>query len=451
MRTEFLRKLLVFSLCSIATLGIVGCDDDGPTSTTPPEVSKAVIGSGSVGSGGFLLRVGGGPGSPMGFLLSGENLRYEEGAIAVDVTVTNDGAGSAALPAALTLVRIEPDTVEVLGADNGVMGDGAAFDLAFAEDDLVWNVGEESLPLTLRFEVAQGTSVSFVARVDVGMMAEGGSIGGLIFEDSNADGLLGMEEAGIAGVTVELSGSGIATTRSVSSADGTYRFDGLAAGLYTVRTLPRPLLAHTTDVELQVLLTEDAEGEVGSYLAADFGFLFAPLPPVAPLAVGDFVEVTGIYRDDPDQIVALGVGRCRDDDHQSELRGPVTAVDTEQGLLTVMGRAVDVGSLELHGGGRADSCKDRPALDFRVGERARLRVLEPTGDAGDDALTAYHVSCWSGDKEKVRGYVEEIVLGDDDRIESFTVLGLEVVVRSSTRFHDGDDDGHDDDEDEDDD
>lgn len=429
---------------------VAGCGGDGPTSTSPESPPKAVIGGGPVGSGGFLLRAGSSGGTGMGFVVQGENMRFEDGALAVDVTVLNDGAMDAPLPAALTLVTLDPDTVRVLGADNGLEGAGASFDLAFAEDDLVWNVGEESLPRTVRFAVAQGTSVAFVVRIDVGMMSDGGSIGGVVFEDLDQDGALGLDESGIVGATIELSGPGVGRTTTITSSEGTYRFDGLGAGLYTVRKLPQPFVASTTPVELQVLLSEDAEGNVGSYLTADFGCLFAPQPPVLPLQVGDRVEVNGHYLDDPDRVIALGVHRVHRDRPYGELRGPVTAVDAAAGILTVMGRGVDVAHLEIHGGGPADACKDRPALDFVVGDRARVRVLDPSVSEEDDPLAAVRVFCWSAPKDQVHGVVESIVFDEEDHLVGFRVLGLDVVVTPSTQFTGGDDD-HEDDEDDDDD
>lgn len=455
-----LRRFLAFVLCPILAVGLIACGEDDPTTITPEETSRAVIGGGDLESGDFLLRVGGGSGSGLGFVVRGENLRYEEGAIAVDVTVTNDGTNPVPLPASLALVRITPDSVVVRDADNAMTGAGAAFDLEFADENLEWSPGEPSLPRTLRFEVQQGTPIAFVVRVDVGMLAIGGSIGGVIFEDLDTDGLVGVDETGIVGVQVELSGNGIAPVTTSSSVDGTYRFDGLAAGLYTVRTLTRPLLAATTDVQLQVVLSEDEQGEVGSFLNADFGFLFAPVPPVSRLEVGDRVEVTGTYLDDPHRIVALEVRRCdtdRDDDFRvdddrwfGELRGPVTGSDGS-GVLAIMGRSVDVDGLVLHGGGRDEFCKDGAARDLVAGDRARVRVLDPgidtTARSAADTLEAVRASCWNGDKEKVHGIVESVVRGDDGRITGFTVLGLKVGVTASTRFdrddHRGDDDDHD--------
>jgi hypothetical protein len=74
---------------------------------------------------------------------------------------------------------------------------------------------------------------------DAGLSPTGGSIGNLVWSDTNRDGIRQPDEAGVANVTLELwnaqTSAKIRTTTTGS--DGSYRFDGLAAGCYGVKAV----------------------------------------------------------------------------------------------------------------------------------------------------------------------------------------------------------------------
>ena len=67
---------------------------------------------------------------------------------------------------------------------------------------------------------------------------EGATITGFAFDDTNRDGVFDANEAPIGGVTVRLDGNdnlgNVIQRVTTTAADGSYRFDGLDAGLYTV-------------------------------------------------------------------------------------------------------------------------------------------------------------------------------------------------------------------------
>jgi serine-aspartate repeat-containing protein C/D/E len=65
------------------------------------------------------------------------------------------------------------------------------------------------------------------------------SIAGTVFTDTTGDHILNWGDTGIGGVEVDLlnaSGQMVATT--YTAADGTYHFNGLSAGTYSVQMVP---------------------------------------------------------------------------------------------------------------------------------------------------------------------------------------------------------------------
>ena len=91
-----------------------------------------------------------------------------------------------------------------------------------------------------------GTSGQNNHSFDFGFRANGGggasiySIGNRIWFDTNNDGIINSGEVGISGVSVSVlnSSNGVVGGPITTDANGYYRFDGLAAGTYTVRINP---------------------------------------------------------------------------------------------------------------------------------------------------------------------------------------------------------------------
>jgi uncharacterized repeat protein (TIGR01451 family) len=121
------------------------------------------------------------------------------------------------------------------------------------------------------------------------------SIGDLVWNDANGDGVVDAGEPGISGVGISLtlsSGAVVATSTDVS---GTYSFAGLGAGTYTVTvdssTIPATYTLTTGNDPLAVTLSA---GQV--YTAARFGYEETPtwvmLISFAALQQGDHVRVT---------------------------------------------------------------------------------------------------------------------------------------------------------------
>jgi hypothetical protein len=65
------------------------------------------------------------------------------------------------------------------------------------------------------------------------------SIAGTVFTDTTGDHILNWGDTGIGGVEVDLlNASGQVVTTTTTAADGTFHFNGLAAGTYSVQTIP---------------------------------------------------------------------------------------------------------------------------------------------------------------------------------------------------------------------
>ena len=100
-----------------------------------------------------------------------------------------------------------------------------------------------------------------------------GSIGDTVWYDANGNGLQDGGEAGIAGVTVTLTGPGPDMT-ATTDANGMYLFDSLTAGAYTVTVGTGP--ADTALTTPGTMAVDLGNGE--NFVDADFGFNAVPDP-----------------------------------------------------------------------------------------------------------------------------------------------------------------------------
>jgi hypothetical protein len=442
----------VLSFSSILLLGLLvalaGCSSDdtsAPMGDDGGESSGIVRGAIDQAASGFEFASDDGDDSGMPaagpLLIRGSNVNYdaENGALLVDLTVLNASEETLPEPVTLTFVSLLPDGVMLLESDNEETGPGASFTMEFANDDAMWTPGEESLPRTVGFVVAAGTSVGFVARIDAAMPA-GGSIGGLVWHDLDGNGQLDTDEPGLPGVAVELTGAADETWLAISGDDGTYRVDGLPAGFYTVTRLPSDDLEATTPTEIQVVLVENEDGEVSDFLSADFGCAVVEMPDDT-WQIGDCLHVKGDYVFADGALRADQVCWCDDDDdddHDDDkdgdddscwfrIRGPVTALELEDGVMAVMGSTLVLTD---------DSDVELDLDDLDVDDRVHVEVM-PRHDDDETWYEVCRLRTFEGAHDRVRGEISAITYDEDDEAIAVTVLGVTIDI---TDHDDCDDD-----------
>jgi len=458
----------MFLLLALAAL-VAGCSSSTPTTPgTAADQAKTVI-SGDIAPGtpafAFSAAAPGDP-SPGTFRIEGSNLRYvtDPGMLLADIVLVNDSSADFAGPVRLVFMQLLPAGVTVLNADavDSTQGAGAVFAFDLEDTTGTWRAGERTLPRTVQFGVAPGTSIAFVSRIVTGDdPAPGGAIGGTVFADANGNGLRDEGEQGVRDVAIMLhDGAAVDSTSAIMQAmtdsTGAYRFDALASGHYTVALARDPRIEPTTAPVLDVLLVE-YDGQVMDFLGADFGVrrAGAPVDTTFCLAAGDCIEAKGMFRPDRPRLEAWELERCDeggtcgdddgddaddDGDHPacwSRLCGPITAMDDSTGAIAVMGTWIE---LPVEALGR----HTRPE-DIAVGRRVRVEVEVMTGDAGDH-LRACRIQKWNGNGDRVRGVIQE-VLRDPQGHPALRVLNTVVTVPPSfSCAPDSTDDDHDDDD-----
>jgi hypothetical protein len=438
----FCKRNLLFLLATVVL--IAGCSDQNdPTypATTSQRLSALVRGeiSSDLIDFEFVAKVGDDEGDPEPgtLLVRGRNLAYDSelGVLTVDLSVFNDSESSYPEPVGMTFMQFIPAEVTILDSDNDMNGAGALIMFEF-DDDGEWGPGEESQPRNVQFVVAAGTSVGFVARVDVGMIPDGGTIGGMVWHDENENGMIDVDEGGVGGITMTLHAGDDATVTPMSrvetAEDGTYNFDGLDAGYYTVVRGDREGMEGTTPSEMAVILVE-VDGTVYDFLAANFGVARGGGGGGDDFVeVGDYVDAKGEYQADPDRLVArkFKVKDCDDDDDDGDdkhgcrendcwgrLAGPVTDVSFEERYLEIMGTKVYF--YDKH---------DEDFDDYDIGDRARVDATNDE-DVNDGKVEACRRPHWhNGHDDQVKGFVQEVVRGDDDEITGVIVLNTLIEV-----------------------
>ena len=280
----------IFTLSSMFLLVLLlttACNDD--PATPPPGEQTSIRVDLDPGGADFTVKLeavdtpsGRVPGP---FYLRGRNLHYNDviGALVVDLTITNNSPATFQNPVHITFVNLLPEGTYIVDAPPG----GPTFEFGFANDDLWWTPAEESLPLTVMFKADFGVSVGFNVHISVGGVQLEGAIGGIVWYDTNRNGVRDPDEHGLPGIHLGLDDGTDHENlvRTVTAPDGTYLFRDLAAGAYEVWVVDPPVeLSSTTNINLHVLLAQGMGG-ASIFMDANFGFAEDEWPLPGPRLV----------------------------------------------------------------------------------------------------------------------------------------------------------------------
>lgn len=232
-------------------------------------------------------------------------------------TVTSNGGNYSFTELATDVnyfLAITPPSGFVVG--KPLVGDDTTLDSDFAWDGR-----------TAVFSVANGNNLSFDAA-----LVQTGSIGGLIWEDLDGDGIRDLAEAGLAGWTVylDLNDNGILDPeepRQLSGPDGQYVFENLRPGTYVVAEVLQPGYVQTFPGEAGASTTHRSYVRSGSQAE-----LFLPaleLVDDGPIAEGG-LGAAGLFGSPASQLI--GLDRFLTDPRFSGLGGAGTVVVIDTGI-----------------------------------------------------------------------------------------------------------------------
>lgn len=482
------RNFRLFLLAALA-LAVVyaGCGDSvQPIENEQNNPSGLISGDIDAAGGSFEYSTdtAGDPANPVPgpFIIRGTNIHYVDSlsALSVDITVEHRCRCEFPEPIGMTFVSLLPPGVTVQNPDNGEHGPGAAIVFEFENDDGVWSSFEESLPRTVLFGVDRGVSIGFVARFDIGMDPDLGSVGGLVWHDQNRNGQIDRGEPGIGGVEIQMYRTDGPEDvmppeilwRTLTSRDGSYRFDKLGAGSYEVYRTPRNDLEPTTPVKIQVFLVEE-DGVVSDFLMANFGCV--PTGPPRPvIEKGDFVDVWGgEYISRPVHVVTarmVQVTKCSGDRPTASafipavigdntdidvcdlpvgaLMGPVTDINRDERVLWVMGTPVhfDTMATDTIPGdstitprlpSQGDPLPGEP-IDFEdaeIGDNVTVYAFNNLSHRTLDGLRLYKITAETfAPIFEVHGKVDEILMTTDHVIGGFVAMRTRVHVTNLTQI-----------------
>jgi hypothetical protein len=301
---RFSISLAVLILIALTLALMFSCSDQ-PTAIDK-ESGNGLSGSGEIdpgASGSFLLgEVSDSSIAPGTLEVWAMNVAFNEttGMATFDVQILNRTQRTVAPPIRFVITNIRPADIAVVDFD-GVSRDGFPFYDFGAKlgGDNVLEPGERTDRVTMKFHTVTPRSFAIGFRIDIGPPPGTGTIAGIVFIDSNENGVrdrCGRCEPGIPGITVALektleNGDKV-TLIAQTDSNGVYKFTGLREGVHKVfAAVPMDAWKVTSANPLLVTLIKGADGKVQDFLGADFG-LFPLFPPATnlfgPIIVGPF-------------------------------------------------------------------------------------------------------------------------------------------------------------------
>ena len=189
-------------------------------------------------------------------------------------------------------VELSAEGMEPMIATTGVDGMYTFDDLASGFYTVTKKMSEGMVPTTpgriyVILVLEDGDVVSFLA-ANFGCKEDdtgpAGMIKGMVWNDLNGDGIMDEGESGVAGIEVQLSGDAADTT--TTGEDGSFAFEELAMGTYSVLSVGPEGWVLTTESPIQVVL----ESNDAVFEDADFGWMEE--------TTGDMASIGGIVYND---------------------------------------------------------------------------------------------------------------------------------------------------------
>ncbi|MFA4947611.1 MAG: SdrD B-like domain-containing protein [Candidatus Krumholzibacteriia bacterium] len=303
-RKRFSVSLIVFVFVALTLALMFSCSDQ-PTAIEK-DSGGGLTGSGTFdpgASGSFLLgEVSDSSIAPGTLEIWAMNVAFNEttGLATFDVQLLNRTQRTIAPPIRFVITNIGPPDIAVIDFD-GVSRDGFPFYDFSAKlgGNNVFEPGERTDLVTMRFHTVTARSFAIGFRIDIGPPDGTGIIGGVVFFDSNGNGVRDRcgrcNEPGIPGITVALErtlGDGDKVTLLArTDSSGVYRFAGLREGVHKVFVgAPEDVWKVTSANPLLVTLVKGSDGKVQDFIGADFGLF-----PLRPKTILFGPIVTGLF------------------------------------------------------------------------------------------------------------------------------------------------------------
>jgi hypothetical protein len=331
-----LTCLLLSAVLVAAGLPLGGCSD----ATAPDKDGGNRL---DPGSGTFALKdvsVPGPGGESVLLRLEGSDLVSDPatGTVSLSVQVRNLSGQAVRPPLIVWLSALQPADVVPANADltlpptntDPVVApdDSTAFGFDYtallAGQPLA--AGEASPAKTWIFDDASLGAFSFAARIECGAFAGQAVLGGRLFVDRNGDGMAQPGEPPFFAGGVQVSGPDGVVSWAAPGPDGHWEVPVAQAGMYEAlfMTLDMGPRAHvlTTPNPLNVVITTGSDGELQSWLQADFGLDPGDLPPQPDGAI-QFTDrrpaelnvapwtLLGVRPDGPNLFFSVGFSGCQ--------------------------------------------------------------------------------------------------------------------------------------------
>jgi hypothetical protein len=287
------RAILVFLSISLFTVAY-GCSDSVEVEDLGDPGPISFEGNLDPGAGTYILREFDTlppEHAPIRLQLIGRNLEVdaENSSVSLDVAIRNLSEATLHPDVIVWLSEFHPGSVMPTNADFLPPGGGTAAD---SFETNLWGFGYSELLgddglLTPReisgfrewnFYDPDLAPFSFSATVEFSLRPPSAVLGGIGFNDADADGVLDPDESGFGGGVIFVDGPGRDATQVIElRPDGRYRFPVEETGLYSLKYIPPPTLAPfapiiiTTPNPLEVLMTPGLDGLPQDYLDANFG------------------------------------------------------------------------------------------------------------------------------------------------------------------------------------